>query len=137
MITLWKSLANPIIEYCSQLWCPLNIGDIQRIEIIQWSYIRKINGYYGLNYWEVLKELNLYSLQRRRRRCRIIYIYVKLLRIWYQIFMVKMVLELKYVTLKGLEDILQPQYLIGNVLLPSRQCIILHSQYMEQGSSTN
>ena len=104
MITLWKSLAIPKIKYCSQLLCPLKIGDIQRIEIIQWSYIRKINGYYGLNYWEVLKELKLYSLQRRRERYRIIYICGKSLRIWYQIFMVKMVLELKYVTLQGLED---------------------------------
>ena len=133
MITLWKSLAIPKIVYCSQLWFPLKIGDIQRIEIIQWSYIRKSNGCYGLNYWEVLKELNLYSLQRRRERYRC----GESLRIWYQIFMVKTVLELKYVTLQGLEDILQSQYLIGNVLLPSRQCIILHSQYMEQGSSTN
>ena len=37
MITLWKSLAIQKIEYCSQLWCLLKIGDIQRIEIIQWS----------------------------------------------------------------------------------------------------
>ena len=39
MITLWKSLAIQKIEYCSQLWCLLKIGDIQRIEIIQCSYI--------------------------------------------------------------------------------------------------
>ena len=42
MLTLWKSLILPILEYCSQLWCPVRVGEIQRIESIQWSFLRKI-----------------------------------------------------------------------------------------------
>ena len=73
MLTLWRALVLPKFDYCSQVWCPLNKGDIQRLESIQWSFIRKINGMYRLNYWECLSKLNLYSLQRRRERYRIIY----------------------------------------------------------------
>ena len=75
MITLWKSLAIPRIEYCSQLWSPHRTGLIQKIEIIQWSFLRKIKTNYRCNYWELLAELKLYSLERRRERYRIIYIW--------------------------------------------------------------
>ena len=34
MITLWKSLVLPKIEYCSQLWSPWQKGDIQNMETI-------------------------------------------------------------------------------------------------------
>lgn len=75
MLTLWKSLVQSRLEYCSQLWCPLQTGDIQSIEMVQRSFIRKISGCRNLNYWEQLKFLNLYSLERRRERYRIIYIW--------------------------------------------------------------
>ena len=75
MLTLYKSLLLAIIEYCSALWCPLGVGQIQKLEAIQWSFIRKINNTKGLNYWECLKSTKLYSLQRRRERYRIIYIW--------------------------------------------------------------
>ena len=75
MITLWKSLIQCKIEYCSQLWCPVKKGDIQSIEMVQRSFLRKISGYGDMNYWEQLKELQLYSLERRRERYRIIYIW--------------------------------------------------------------
>ena len=75
MITLWKSLVLPRIEYCSQLWSPTSKGDITRLEILQKNYTRKIHGSYGLNYWERLKKFNIFSLQRRRERYQIIYIW--------------------------------------------------------------
>lgn len=75
MLTLWKSLVLPTLEYCSQLWSPLRIGNIQRIEVLQWSFIRKIKISTKLNYWETLSNLKLYSLQRRRERYRIIYVW--------------------------------------------------------------
>lgn len=75
MLTLWKSLIQSRLEYCSQLWCPLQTGDIQSIEMVQRSFVRKITGCGHLNYWEQLKYLNLYSLERRRERYRIIYIW--------------------------------------------------------------
>ena len=61
------------LDYCSQLWCPLQVGDIQSLKKVQRSYIRKISGVQHLNYWEQLQELHLYSLERRRERYMIIY----------------------------------------------------------------
>ena len=75
MLTLWKSLVMCRMEYCSQLWCPLKKGEIQALEMVQRTFIRKISGMNDLSYWEQLKKLNLYSLERRRERYRIIYIW--------------------------------------------------------------
>ena len=75
MLTLWKSMVLPKLEYCSQLWCPTKKGDILKLEDVQRCFVRKIcfydNG--NINYWERLSELGLYSLQRRRERYRILY----------------------------------------------------------------
>jgi hypothetical protein len=73
MMTLYKALVIPILEYCSVLWSPMAVGLIQKLESIQWSFLRKINGRKGKNYWECLKDMKVYSLQRRRERYRIIY----------------------------------------------------------------
>ena len=75
MMTLYKSLVIPILEYCSVLWSPTAAGQIQRLEEVQRSFIRKIDGVRGKNYWECLSEMKIYSLQRRRERYRIIYIW--------------------------------------------------------------
>ena len=75
MLTLWKSLIQSRLEYCSQLWCPLKKGDIQAIEMVQRSFLRKIAGMNQLTYWEQLKSLKLYSLEQRRDCYRIIYVW--------------------------------------------------------------
>ena len=73
MLTLWRSLVIPHLDYCSQLWNPLEKGIIQSIEQIQRSFTRNINGLKNIDYWERLKTLKFYSLQRRRERYIIIY----------------------------------------------------------------
>ena len=75
MVTLWKSLIQCKLEYCSQLWCPIRKGEIQTIEMVQRSFLRRISGYNELDYWEQLRRLKLYSLERRRERYRIIYVW--------------------------------------------------------------
>lgn len=77
MLTLWKSMVLPKLEYCSQLWCPIKKGDVLRIEEVQRSFVRKIcfNDFDDQGYWQRLSRLGLYSLQRRRERYRIIYIW--------------------------------------------------------------
>ena len=67
MLTLYKILVRPILEYSSALWSPILKGDIQRLEEIQQSFIRKIKGV-NRDYHTALKQLNLYSLERRRER---------------------------------------------------------------------
>ena len=68
MLTLYKALVIPILEYCSVLWCPTTPGLIQRLEEIQWSFLRKIAGSNADNYWMCLEKLKIYSLERRRER---------------------------------------------------------------------
>ena len=75
LLPLWKSLVMSKLEYLCQLWSPEKTGDIQKLEQIQRTFTRKLRPFqqHKLNYWERLKELKLYSLQRRRERYCIIY----------------------------------------------------------------
>ena len=73
MLTLWKSLVLPKLEYCCQLWSPDSIGEIQELEAVQRTFTSRISSVKHLDYWERLKHLRLYSLQRRRERYQIIY----------------------------------------------------------------
>ena len=75
MLTLWKSMVIPILDYCSQLWSPSKIGDIQQIEELQKAFTRKIRSSKRDDYWQRLQTFHLYSLQRRRERYRIIYVW--------------------------------------------------------------
>ena len=74
MLALFKLLVRPILEYSSVLWSPITKGEIQRLEEIQQSFIRKIAGISKI-YSEALKELNLYSLERRRERYIVIQVW--------------------------------------------------------------
>ena len=64
----------PRLDYCSQLWNPHQSNLISKIEDLQKAYIRNIHGFRHKSYWEALKELGLYSLQRRRERYQLIYL---------------------------------------------------------------
>lgn len=75
MISLYKSMVRSKLEYCSQLWCPTKKGQIQSLEMVQRNFLRKIVCIRHLSYWEQLKKLNLYSLERRRERYTIIYVW--------------------------------------------------------------
>ena len=75
MLTLWKSLVQCKLDYCSQLWNPTKKGDIQKIEMVQRSFLRKIKGTQNLTYWEQLQKMRLYSQQRRRERYLITYVW--------------------------------------------------------------
>ena len=75
MLTLLKSLVIPVLEYCCQLWNPWKAKDIHCIEAIQRTFTYKSTEVQHLNQWERLHELKLYSLQRRRERYIIIYIW--------------------------------------------------------------
>ena len=75
MMTLFKSLVIPRVEYCCQLWNPDKQCDIGDIEGIQKSFTKKITGLRRKNYWQRLGDLDLYSLERRRERYIIIYVW--------------------------------------------------------------
>ena len=75
MLTLYKSLVRPILEYCCLVWSPMNTGDIKALESIQRTLTSKIQGMTGLNYWERLEKLGLMSLCRRRERYCLIHVW--------------------------------------------------------------
>ena len=75
MMLLYKTYVRSITEYCCVLWSPHLQCDVIKIESIQRSFTSKIVGYKDLSYWERLKQLGLYSLQRRHERYKIILVW--------------------------------------------------------------
>ena len=75
LLPLFKTMVLPVLEYCSQLWCPRTVGAIRRVEAVQRHVTAKMRGLQNLNYWERLARLKLYSLERRRERYMLIYVW--------------------------------------------------------------
>ena len=75
MLCVFKSFILSRIDYGSQLWSPHKIKDITQIERVQSSFTRHLAGMRDLSYSDRLLRLNLYSLQRRRERYCIIYVW--------------------------------------------------------------
>ena len=74
MLKLWKALVQPIMDYCSQLWAPVGLpGPLLRNEGPLRAFTKRIKGLFSYNYWERLKILRIYSIQRRNDRYRVIY----------------------------------------------------------------
>ena len=75
MMILYKALVLPILEYCCQIWSPKKLGLIKRIESVQRHFTAKLSGTADMKYKERLTFLKIYSLERRRDRYAIIYIW--------------------------------------------------------------
>ena len=75
MLTVWKSLIQSKLDYCSQLWSPSNQGNIVKLEAVARNFTSQIAGLDGLDYWERLSSLNMYSQERSRERYQIIFIW--------------------------------------------------------------
>ena len=75
LLTLFKSLVLSILEYSSPLWSPHRVQDIAKLESVQRRYTSKMTAIQHLNYGDRLKHLKLMSLQRRRERYQIIYVW--------------------------------------------------------------
>ena len=75
MLTLWRALVLPILDYCCQLWSPTAPGQIDALKKVKSAFFKNIAGISALDYWQQLAALNVYSLQRRRERYIVIYIW--------------------------------------------------------------
>ena len=75
MLTIWKSLIQCKLDYTSQLWSPSDQASISSLVSVARHFTAKIQGMEGLDYWERLKSLHLYSQERRRERYRIIFLW--------------------------------------------------------------
>ena len=59
MLTLFKSLVLPRLEYGCQLWCPATVNQIRAMESIQRKFTKHIDGLYSLSYKERLIGLHM------------------------------------------------------------------------------
>ena len=75
MLTAWKSLIQSKLDYCSQLWSPSDQASISSLEGVARNFTSRIAGMDGLDYWERLQSLRMYSQERRRERYQIIFIW--------------------------------------------------------------
>ena len=74
MVTLWKCMIQPKLDYCSQLWSPSDQESINSIESVQINFLSRVAGTAHLNHWERLNLLHLYSQERRRERYMVIFL---------------------------------------------------------------
>src|ERR1700730_11599743 len=62
----FATFVRPILDYCSNLWCPYRKSEIDLIESVQKRFSKRLCGMVGLQYSERLKLLNTESLEQRR-----------------------------------------------------------------------
>ena len=77
MLTLLRSLIQPRLDYCSQLWSPRDQYSINKLEDVQKQFLSQIRDSVldRMNYWEKLSELRVYSQERRRERYQICFLW--------------------------------------------------------------
>ena len=77
MLTLLRSLIQPRLDYCSQLWSPRDQSSINRLENVQRQFLSQIwNPVLDkMTYWEKLSHLRVYSQERRRERYQICFLW--------------------------------------------------------------
>jgi hypothetical protein len=74
-LQLYKTLVRPILEYCSSVWCPHYVRDVQLIEKVQRRATKLHGPARHLDYDNRLRLLGIQSLATRRYRSDLILLY--------------------------------------------------------------
>ena len=75
LVSAFKVYVRPILEYCSVVWNPCILKDINNLESVQRRFTKRLPGMKKFSYHQRLANLKLESLELRRLRADLLFTY--------------------------------------------------------------